>query len=292
MILSAVKAIARNVLPEPAMQKLRWSRARLNALRAGFGAGMTARRHGLPGQLVVSLTSYPPRFATLHLTLRSLLRQTIMADRTIIWIAYDDLQLLTPKLHAFEAAGLTIRGCDDVRSYKKLVFALDEFPGAFIVTADDDVFYPPTWLEQLVSAFDPYEPSINCMRAHRLRMCSNGRIAPYVQWEWEVADAAARIPTTDVMPTGNGGILYPPGSLHADATNRQLFEELAPTADDLWFYWMGRRAGSRFKVASRSFKLIAFPYAAEETLASDNIRGGNDRQIRALEEKFGNPLEL
>ena len=39
------------------------------------------RQHPLPGKLVVSLTSYPPRFAALPLTMRSLLCQAVKPDR-------------------------------------------------------------------------------------------------------------------------------------------------------------------------------------------------------------------
>jgi hypothetical protein len=43
--------------------------------------------HNLPGELIVSLTSYPDRFPTLHKTVRSLLSQDMLADRTILWVA-------------------------------------------------------------------------------------------------------------------------------------------------------------------------------------------------------------
>src|SRR6516165_1052567 len=52
------------------------------------------RLHQLPGELIVSLTSYPARFGTLGLTLRCLLSQTIRADRTILWISNADASLL------------------------------------------------------------------------------------------------------------------------------------------------------------------------------------------------------
>ena len=37
------------------------------------------------------------------------------------------------------------------------------------------------------------------------------------------------------MLTGVGAILYWPGCFHADIQKEELFMELAPTADDLWF---------------------------------------------------------
>lgn len=292
MIRPAAKAVATKLLPPPALHRLRWWRARLQAFRAGLASGGRRRPHGLRAPLIVSLTSYPARFATLHLTLASLLRQNLAADATILWIAEADMAKVPPRVRAMEAEGLTIRRCEDLRSYKKLIFALEENPAAFIVTADDDIYYPPDWLGQLVRAFDPAQPTINCMRAHRLRTGRDGRIAPYQSWGWEVRDPDAQRPSVDLLPTGNGGILYPPGSLDPRVADRDLFRALAPTADDLWFYWMGRLAGSRYKLASRAFRLIAWPYPEEDTLAGQNIAGGNDRQIRALEERFGNPLTI
>lgn len=293
MIRPVVKAVATGLLSPAALHRLRWWRARLQALGAGLGGWRGQRRsHGLPAPLIVSLTSYPPRFATLHLTLRSLLRQTVAPDQTILWIAHGDLPLLPRRVRDLEAEGLSIRSCDDLRSYKKLIFALEQNPGAFIVTADDDIYYPPNWLEWLVGAFDPAEPTITCMRAHRLRTGPDGSIAPYRTWEWEVRDESALRPSVDVMPTSGAGALYYPGSLHPDVTERAAFLQLCPTADDLWFYWMGRLAGSRYKVATKTFRLIAWPYPEDQTLAGENMAGGNDRQIRALEEIFGNAIMM
>ena len=48
------------------------------------------RPHGLATELIVSLTSYPPRFAVLAKTLRSLIDQRVKPDRLVLWIAHDD----------------------------------------------------------------------------------------------------------------------------------------------------------------------------------------------------------
>jgi len=104
------------------------------------------RAHNLGSELIVSLTSHPPRFPTLHLTLGCLLDQSFRADRVILWIAHDDMALLPAAVRKLERRGLEIRACDDIRSYKKLVPALEAFPHAFIVTADDDLELAPDWL--------------------------------------------------------------------------------------------------------------------------------------------------
>ena len=58
---------------------LRWCLT-YNAWRWRLKRG--GRPHGLAAELVVSLTSYPPRFGTLAHTLKSLWRQNVKADRS------------------------------------------------------------------------------------------------------------------------------------------------------------------------------------------------------------------
>ncbi len=94
---------------------------------APLAAPSRGRPHGLPGELIVSLTSYPPRFRTLDLTLRCLLTQTVRPDRVILWIAEADMAKLPPAVVALVEYGLDIRACKDTRSYKKIIPALAAF---------------------------------------------------------------------------------------------------------------------------------------------------------------------
>jgi hypothetical protein len=235
--------------------------------------------------LIVSLTSYPARFGTLYLTLGCLLDQTVKPDRVILWIAHDDMLRLPPAVRALEKAGLEIRACDDLRSFKKLVPALEAFPDAFIVTADDDIFFRRNWLEELVDGFEPHV--IACHRAHRMKRSANGNLEPYLDWEFDVQDSAARKPSTDIMPTGGAGALYPPRSLDVRVTDRELFLRLCPTGDDLWFYWCARMAGTRHQKVGRKIQLTPWPGSQRSTLWTSNELGGNDAALAVLQREFG-----
>jgi hypothetical protein len=74
-----------------------------------------SRPHGLTSELIVSLTSYPARFGTLHFALSCLLDQSVKADRTILWVAHKD-EDHPPAVRELEQRGLEIRACDDLRS--------------------------------------------------------------------------------------------------------------------------------------------------------------------------------
>ena len=92
------------------------------------------------------------------------------------------------------------------------------------------------------------------------------------------------------MPTTGAGALYPPHCLSSEVTDAQLFQRICPTADDLWFYAMARRAGTLVMKAAGRFRVVPWPGARESSLWAINEGGGNDRQIRNLEEAFGKPL--
>src|SRR5215472_9800242 len=155
-------------------------------LELGQPCRNTMRPHGLPGDLVVSLTSHPRRFRTLALTLRSLLQQTVQADHIVLWLTRADLRLLPKDVFDLRAAGLEIRVAEDLKSYTKMLPALQAFPDAFICTADDDTYYWPTWLEELVDAYDANDPAVTCHRAHGITVDRHGRPNPYKQWQRHV----------------------------------------------------------------------------------------------------------
>lgn len=248
------------------------------------------RRHGLPGELIVSLTSYPLRFPTLHRTLKGLLRQSVSPDRLILWIGERDA--LPAKVRALAGPGLEIRRVRHLGPFTKLLPALAIFPDAFIVIADDDVHYGPDWLEGLAESHDPAAPAILCRRAHRLQLDADGAIGPFAAWGKDVRDAAARAPSTDLVPTGVGGVLYPPGLLDSAIFDEGLFKRLCPHADDFWFYWMARRAGARHRLVGAGFDYRDWPGSQEVALHAENLAGRYDEQIAALLAHFGPPAPV
>jgi len=270
-------------------QRLKWQ-LRLRKVERALAAFPRSRRrpHSLPFPLIVSLTSYPPRFATLAKTLKSLLDQAVRPDRTILWIAHTQLHQLPDDVRALESAGLEIRGCEDLRSYKKLVPALLAHPDATIVTADDDLYYPPRWLGDLVNGFDMRDPSIVCARPHLATIDVWGNLLPYHEWPMETSAERDTDSRSRLFPTGGAGALYPPGCFPPEVTDTALFNELCPTADDVWFFWLAEMAGTPQRRVGRRSPLITWGDSQEVGLLHDNVVGGmNDRQLAALANRWG-----
>jgi hypothetical protein len=255
---------------------------------ARFPKNGNAPKHDLPGALIVSLTSYPARFGTLHLTIKSLLDHTVRPDQIVLWIGTDAIGRLPTQVRELEGETFSIRACEDVGSFTKIVPALAAFPKAFIITADDDNYYPDFWLERLVAAYDRDNPTIVYHRGHRPTFVADGSLAPYREWEREVADSQSLQPGTSVMPTGVGGVLYPPGSLPADTGDLGLIRELCSTCDDSWLYFMWRKAGWTAKRTPTTMpELIDWPKTQKQSLRKLHRSGKKDEHLRALSEYFG-----
>jgi hypothetical protein len=264
-----------------------WLRRRV--ARTWLSDRNTAVPHGLSKPLIVSLTSYPLRYGTLGYTLKSLLAQSTRADQTILWIAHRDKSALPENIRALEKHGLTISYCDDVRSHKKYTYTFKAFPDAFIVTADDDAFYWRKWLEELVAAYDPAKREIPCHRAHRIIFKNGHSPDTYSKWNHNISDAIA---SPVIFPTGLGGVLYSLPLLHPDVVDIDRAMALTPTADDIWLFWMARRAGTVFKKVGPRRRFHNWTGTQEASLYQANVlsQQSNDRQIVAMIEAYGWPV--
>lgn len=245
------------------------------------------RPHPLKAEVVVSLTSYPPRYPVLAPTLRCLLSQTLRPDRVVLWIAEGEDLSLPKEVLDLQADGLTIRPAKNTRSFKKIIPALREWPGAYIATADDDTYYWPTWLEEMIQAHLERPDDVVCHRAH-LIATRDGQPLPYNDWRANLAKPT-RSPL--VFPTGVGGVFYPPGSLDSEVLN-EAFMRLCPTGDDIWLWWMARRAGFGSSKLGLTPSILLWPSSQTVSLYAANARHGdeNDRQIQAMIEAYGWPV--
>lgn len=246
------------------------------------------RRTGGAG-VVVSLTSYPPRYATLHLTLQSLLSQSLAADRIVLWIAHADMALLPSAVTELQAAGLEIIACDDLLSYKKMVPLLQQGNGTSIVTADDDIYYWPDWLRQLMDARTPGKLEVICHRMHRMRLGASGEPVPYNDWEFETTNNES---SKLNFPTGIGGVLYPPGVFGPKVLDTEAFMALCPRGDDIWFWWMAGANGATFKRVPQLNEIYCWEGTQDVALWKNNLVGKyNDEQIAAMIQKYGFTIE-
>lgn len=247
-----------------------------------------SEREGEP-RLVVSLTSYPKRMYDIHLCLYSLLTQDLKPDKIILWLGKEQFphksKDIPKKVRELKKWGLEIKWCEDTKSYKKLIPALQQYPDAVIVTADDDIYYPPHWLRTLWETHQTTGAKLVANRCHRVSF-EGGAFQPYSQWRKCVTGYA---PSYMNFMTGAGGILYAPGCFGAGITDINKAMELCPHGDDIWFWAMALLNGTKIALPENPINGLIYTNPEREanvnddgTLFSSNGSGGNDEQLKAL----------
>ncbi len=244
--------------------------------------------------IIVSLTSYEARFKDLEISLYSLLNQSLKPDRIILWLSdeIESLNDLPYEITKYIKNGLEIRFVKDIGSYTKAIYAFKEYQEAIIVTADDDIYYPKKWLERLYHSYIAHPKDIQVHRAHRVKL-KDKKILPYEKWEKHVQEESARF---DNFLTGVGGVLYPPNCFLSEVFRNDIFLKYAPTADDIWFWFMALISNRRIRVVQNHIKTLSCTNLLRQilpnrkTLYSINSTGRNDEQIENLMKFYNNNI--
>lgn len=232
-------------------------------------------------KVTVSLTSFPGAIDYVPAAIRSILSGRVLPDRIVLYVTMEQ----------FGEAGLpeAVKGlerdCDifevrdyprDIRSYRKLVPALRDFPEDIIVTIDDDVAYHPDMLAGLLRMNEKFPDDVIAHRAKRILPEK-----PYRKWwkyRWYHFLPRRFHLRFDTMQTGVGGVLYPPHSLKEDMMDEALFMQTAPTTDDIWFWAAAVANGHRvIPVPFGRNKPKGIGKPSELSLKKYNFKGNVDR---------------
>lgn len=245
-------------------------------------------------RVIVSLTSFPAAVKYAVQAIKSVLSGSLLPDKVVMYLTFDQFEnrQLPDELLQLERDNDIFEIRDypyDIRSYRKLIPALTDFPDDVIVTVDDDVRYDRDMLKSLLSMHKIF-PSF--IIAHRAKVASFDK--PYRKWKklrWYHFLTGRIKLNPRILPTGVGGVLYPPHSLNPSMLKPRLFKELAPTTDDLWF-WAAAVTNGRL--------VVPFPFGIhnkpkeigkprELSLKSVNFKDGtsrNDDAFHAILEKY------
>ena len=242
-------------------------------------------------EVIVSLTTYGKRLYDVALTIESIMQGSMKPNRIVLWLDNGLENILLPiALQKQQERGLEISFCKDVRSYTKLIPALCKYPDAAIITIDDDAIYHYDLVEKLVNKHKECPRHIIANRIHQVVLDENHRPVPYMKWKWNenpVNDSSLN------FFTGVGGVLYPPHSLDDEVLNESVFMDICKFADDVWFYAMALKKGTRV------CKCYTHNPKGEDYLLNNGVQDvgllhvntgnteGNDRQLAAVFEKYG-----
>ena len=237
-------------------------------------------------QVIVSMTSFPAAIPYAVRAVQSILNGSVLPDKLVLYLTFaqfgddglpQDLLALADKSPIFE-----IRNYDrDIRSYRKLIPALLDFPDAIVVTVDDDVAYHRNMLRDLLRLHARIPEAV---LAHRAKRMKPG--LPYRRWsKYRWYDFVLKKIHSDFknIQTGVGGVLYPPHCLKEDMLGVEQFTAIAPTTDDIWFWAAAVAAGTPIvpvPFGHNKPKGVGKPRAL--SLKTTNFKSGTDRNAAAL----------
>ena len=229
---------------------------------------------------VVSLTTFGKRSNGVYLAIESIARGSTLPSRLILWLDDATLYANLPKpLLRLKRRGLDIRFCKNYGPHKKY-YPYVESQKSFsvpLVTADDDVIYPRTWLAGLLAAYQQFPGGVNCYRA-RVMALDDGKIASYRLWPL----CNSTEPSSRTVATGVSGVIYPPALLANVKAAGTAFDSRCPRADDLWLHVQAIRSGFLIRqIQAEPLHFPMIPGSQETSLYAENcaLDDGNDRQL-------------
>ena len=240
-------------------------------------------------KLIISLTTWYKRVSTVHLVLNTLVNQSKEADMIILCINKEELdaaQIEIPtQVNDLVNKGLvTILWAENLKSYKKLVPALMQFPNDIIVTADDDILYPSNWLELLHDSYLKYPKTIHCHKASYFLFDKNFNFPPNRNASFDLD----KLLPFNAYFVGCSGVLYPPHCLYADVTKKEIFMQIASENDDVWFWAMATLKRTRIvKIKNAITDNPEVEGTDEHSLfATMNSKGHGENQLEQIMKRY------
>ena len=240
--------------------------------------------------IVVSLTSYPPRFRFVPLALKSLFLQNIRPNRIIVWHECDRKEL-TKEMLEYEKLGVEfIKVEEDLGPHKKYFYALQEMSDDIVVVVDDDLVYTHDMIESLMKTHEKYPESICSRRVHRIKLNDENKMANYDTWIGECFFELK--PSHLLMATTGSGTLFPPNALGRKAFNDKLIKERCLYADDIWLKYIEILDDVKVVWAPNSMPLPPVVEDSQQiSLGTSNVvDGGNDKYIELLNGEYGDEI--
>jgi hypothetical protein len=221
--------------------------------------------------VVVSLTSFPKRINTVDVVIKSILQQTVIPDKILLYLSEEEFKnkKLPDKLLELQSDIFTINFCDDLKPHKKYFYAMQKYHDSIVITIDDDVIYPKNLVERLLKLYKKYPKAVSCLRAHTIKMYDEETFAPYKKWCLE--SKIINIPSLLVLPTGVGGILYPPNCLPKSTFDKEKIKKYCLYTDDLWLKWMELKYDIPAVLSDDEIELTYVKYTQEEALCKINV---------------------
>lgn len=246
-------------------------------------------------EFVVSLTSYPARIKDVNLTIQSLINQSVRPKKIVLYLAKqqfdkqkEDLPIQLVNLQKtnnnFEIKFVD----DDIRPHKKYFYSVREFKEMPVIIVDDDMVYDRDLCKHLIESYKKWPNCVSCTRANLMTFNQVGELRSYAAWPMNYR-LLLDIPSYQLLPTGVGGVLYPPNSLPAETFDIERIKNECIDGDDLWLKFMTVKNGVQAVCIKEKITNREIPDSQDTALWKQNVNENkNDVTVRKILEGFSN----
>lgn len=256
------------------------------------------------GQAIVSVTSYPNRIDFAGKCIKTLIEQTVQPKKIILWLSKEEFPKQNKELprelivlkNTYDF--FDIRWVDaDLKPHKKYFYAMQEYREDPIIIVDDDVYYDSHLVENLLESYEKFPNCVSAMRTNLIGFRRDGNVMDYEGWIMGYR-VLQDTPSTQLVPTGVGGVLYPPRILPDEAFDERAIHEVCLFCDDLWLKVWTAHAGIKTVMPEKFCIEKIIDGSQDSALWKMNVRQGNNNDLsmkRILdyyERKTGKSREL
>ena len=239
-------------------------------------------------KIIVSLTTYPKRFKTIHLCLKSLLLQTVKPDKIIIYLGSDSKNEKLDDLLFFKQFGVEIllKIDEDLKPHKKYLYAMQDYPEDIIITVDDDCIYNQKLIESLLKTHKKHPDCVEAARVHKIMRKHDKSLHSYNNWINNYTLSTK--PAFNLIATGCGGILYPPHCFKKGLFDKEMIMKYCLRADDIWLKYNENLSNIKIVWAKNSCpEPLSIETSQTVSLSKENVGlSKNDEYIEKLKSLF------
>ena len=234
-------------------------------------------------KVVVSLTSFPARIGRIWLVIECMLRQSVLPDKIILYLAQSQFPHkqvdLPQKLKNYINNGqIEVKFVEDLRSHKKYFYSFQEYQDSLIILVDDDIFYPSYIVKQLLAEYKKHPDAVICSRGRTVRK-DKEHFLPYKEWETLKSYAG---PSAAIFHTSGGGTLYDPTVFVKDLFDKKVFLSYCKFADDVWLNIHLQRSNLKIVETPGYSEILPILNRSNALKHHNVVDGGNDVQLNNL----------
>lgn len=233
--------------------------------------------------IVISLFSERENFENLPITLYSLFNQELKPDKIVLYLDedYEDLANLPYEITQFVKNGLEIRFVQNIKKYTKTIYALKDFKNSIVISVEDSVFYPTSWLNSLYLSYISHPKDVQVFEAF-LVVKDNVQLRILNKFN-ELESSYSN------FPIEAQGVLYPPECFTNEVFRQDVYLKYFKEYPELWFWTMSLVNNRQIRIVKKNYSRIVFVNYLKKLFSRRSILESSiNGELKKIVKLYGN----